>query len=162
MLSMLYGVLALVALLPWLPDVPPSSPGGVNKATFDKIKSGMKPQEIQVLVGRKADGVFVSPLRYSELELWDDTHLRLWVEYEPTIANGKVTRAFLDDYSTTPFLEFQLRRVASKDECATVIDQLIADAQAKMPLDNSVAFTKQIPVPEPRAIAELSQAYLNR
>src|SRR5436190_2177200 len=111
MLSML--LVSLAALLPLIPRVPASLPGGVNKATFDKIKSGMTSREIQPLIGRgKADNIFVSNPGggYSESELWDDNHKRIWVEYEPDVANGKVTRATFQDFSTTPFARFELRR----------------------------------------------------
>src|SRR5436190_19489910 len=102
MLSML--LVCLVALLLWFPVEAPPTPGGVNKATFDKIKVGMTPQQIQALIGRgKAGHIFVSH-DYSQLELWSDDQdkNRIWVEYEPTVTNGKTTRASFEDYSTTP------------------------------------------------------------
>jgi hypothetical protein len=141
------------ALLSSYPVEAPSTGGGVNKATFDKIKVGMTPQEIHALIGRgKAELNFVE-YGYSELELWTDKHdtRRIWVEYEPTVANGKTTRARFEDYSTTPWVEFELRRVSTKEERAAAIDHLLADALTKMPFEHSDTFTKQIPVDGPQA-----------
>jgi hypothetical protein len=157
MLSILCGMLALVPWLPLFPNFPRPSQSGVNKATFDKIKSGMTAQEVQALIGRKPDGIWgsVRGLGYSEMEVYDTHHIRVLVEYEPTVTNGKVTRAFFYDYSTT--VSFELRRVATADDRRTVVDQLIADAKTKMPLDDSVAFSKGIPVDEARAIKYIEE-----
>lgn len=144
---------SFVAISLRLPADASATPGGVSKATFDKIKVGMTPQEIQTLIGRgKAPSIFKG-YDYSEEELWTDDNdtKRIWVEYEPTVANGKTTRASFIDYSKTPFVEFKLRRVATKEECATAIDQLVADAKAKKTLEESDTFTKQIPVDGPKA-----------
>jgi hypothetical protein len=153
------------AAISWLSDLfPPrtpaaattsgtvAAPGGVNKAGFDRIKAGMTSQEVAAILGRGKSGyVFVS-YKYSQLELWDEGKVRVWVEYEPTVAAGRTTRASLEDYSTTPPTHFALARVATREECATVVDVLIADARTRMPLCYSDAFTKQIPVDGPRAI----------
>jgi hypothetical protein len=152
MLSMLLA--SFLAVFPRLPAEAAATPGGVSKATFDKIRAGMTPREIRALIGRgKAPHNFVE-YGYSELELWTDDDIgtrRIWVEYEPTVAKGKVIRASFVDYSTTPWAEFKLRRVATKEERATAVDKLLADATGKMPLEQSDTFTKQIPVDGPRA-----------
>jgi hypothetical protein len=152
MLSMLCGILALVAWVPWFSNLPLPSPGGVNKATFDRIKSGMTPQQVHALIGREPDGIWGSASDYSEMEVWDHDYIRIRVEYEPALAKGKVTRAFFDDYSTRPNLSLKLKRSASKEECAKVNDQLIADSQTKRPLLCSVALSKEIPVNEAKAL----------
>lgn len=142
-----------VAFLPWFPAEASSPLGGVNKATFDAIKVGMTAQEIQGLIGgRRAPKPWIF-YDYSEVELWHDDadQRRIWVEYEPTVDDGRVTRATFVDYSTTPDTHFELRRVATKEECAGAIDRLIADGLRKDPLQYSDTFTKQIPVDGPRA-----------
>jgi hypothetical protein len=146
-------LVSFAALLPWFPVEAAFPPGGVNKSTFDKIKVGMTPEEIQALIRRGKARYLFWRYGYSEMKLWTDSNdtKRIWVEYEPTVAAGKVTRASFVDYSTTPFTEFELRRVATKEECATVIDQLLADGLTKEPLEHSDAFTKAIPVDGPRA-----------
>jgi hypothetical protein len=151
MFSMLQ--LSFVAFLPWLSFEVTSRPAGVNKATFDKIKVGMTAQQIQALIGRgKAANLFVQ-YHYSQQELWSDESdtRRIWVEYEPTVAVGKVARASFEDYSTTPPTELELRRVATKAECAAAIDRLLGDGLTKKPLGHSDAFTKEIPINARRA-----------
>jgi hypothetical protein len=140
--------LSFVAFLPWIPFEVTSRPGGVNKATFDKIKVGMTAQQIQALIGRGKAANLSVQYHYSQKELWSDESdtSRIWVEYEPSVAVGKVTRASFVDYSTTPPTEMKLPRVATKAECAAVIDRLLADGLTKKPLGHSDAFTKEIPI----------------
>jgi hypothetical protein len=155
MFSML--LVSFVVVLPWLTVEVPSSPGGVTKATFHKIKTGMTAQKIQALIGRRRAENTFRTYDYSELELWynENDSKRIWVEYETTVAGGKVTRASFEDYSTTPVTDLKLHRVATKEECAAAIDQLLADGRTKGPLEHSDIFTKEIPVRGPRAISAI-------
>src|SRR5579862_1553788 len=93
----------VTAVLP-MPQEPAAAPGGVNKATFDKIKRGMTARELETLTGRKTNSIWGG--FDSEIELWEDKQIRIWVEYEPTVADGKVTSASFQDFSTGARLTF--------------------------------------------------------
>jgi hypothetical protein len=140
MLSMLF--VCLVAFLPWFSDVPTSSPGEVNRATFDKIKIGMTKQEVEALLGRQnvvgcinlsdlwgtgLNGTWPCNLNHmTESEGWFDSGTSIGVEYElyGPFGDRTVQHASFQDTSSTRPLTIDLLpapRTNSQDALAVVI-----------------------------------------
>jgi hypothetical protein len=106
MFSML--LVSIVAFLPWFPGLPNPSPGGVSRATFEKIRIGMTKQEVHTLIGRKCDsgGGYLSGAVSETIEDWYDKGTAISVDYagnpfsdEPP---ARVRLATFHDNSTTP------------------------------------------------------------
>ena len=77
MLSMICGLVSVVAFLP-----ASCSPGGVNKATFDKIKVGITIREVEALVGSQGTVLWGTQSPRRCLAICNDNGDMLIVGYE--------------------------------------------------------------------------------
>ena len=98
----LYGLLSVVALMPPLAAFPvQSGPGGVNKASFEKIKIGMTRQEVEKTIGCErvsTCGTFAG-CQVFMADFWQDNDKFIFVSYD-CLAGITVSGASFEDKSS--------------------------------------------------------------